>query len=309
LFDDAGRSRLVRAEGSQVQVVDYEHPFAAFVSAQLANVSYRAEASPAGLDGIRVFARSAGGAAVGFEMPTGTGRVIVVPALKAAPAGDKRYAASDVLQAGIRRALDVEAAGRAPLWVPAYEPLPGFAGRATALREAQERAEAAKREVSKAEAAHAEQAQFQRLLWQEGAIGLEPVVLEALRRLRFEVHDRDANALEVRCPEGDALIEIEASEHPVDMAAHHRLRQRIERAIERRGSAPRGILFVNGQRLVTPSERQHVSPSLLTAAETMRYCIVPTPRLYDALVRDMSGDDDAAASFRRSLMATDGLLS
>ena len=299
---------LVRAEGSQVNVVDYEHPLAAFISSQLANVLYRAEASSSTQEA-KVFARSSGGAAVGFEVRAGNGRVIVLPALKAPPAGDKRYASSELLQAGIRRARGVTAPGRTPSWVAGQRPIPGLTERETALNDARRTRGAAEEAVLQAEARFDELARFQRLLWQEGAQGLDPVVFEALRLLGFEVHDRDPHDLQVRTPGGYAYIEIEASEHPVDMAAHHRLRQRIERAIDRRGEAPRGILFVNGQRLMPPTERAHVTDALRVAAETMRYCIAPTAALYDAVVSKLAEDAEAVEAFKQRLIATDGLLS
>ncbi len=100
--------------------------------------------------------------------------------------------------------------------------------------------------------------------------------------LGFDVYATDRREMELRADGVSVLFEIEASEHPIGLAPHHRLRQRIERAIEHRGEAPRGILFVNGQRLESPSQRsQPVSEPLRIAAETMRYCIAPTSTLYD----------------------------
>lgn len=306
--DGGGDALLSPAEGSQAHVVDWEHPLAAFVASQLANIAYRAEVAPRRVEGIRVFVRSVGGANIGVELPATRGRIFVLPALKAPPAGDKRYAASDELQAGIRRALGVTAQGRPPPWVHGIA-LPGLSERAQVLAEAREALTASQAAVDEAEGSHEALARFQRLLWQEGAVGLDGVVLEALRLIGFEVHDRDPRELEVKSAEGDALFEIEASEHPVEMAAHHRLRQRIERAIEKRGQAPRGVLFVNGQRLQAPTQRQHVSDPLRVAAETMRYCLAPTAGLYDAIVAKLAGDDDAVSAYRQALIATDGLLS
>jgi hypothetical protein len=298
---------LVAGDGSQAQIVDFQHPLAAFVHGQLANIAYRAhfdegEARPC------VFVRSHGGAAIGAEIPLDRGRVIFLPALKAPPSGDGRYAASDALQAGIRRALGVIAEGRTPGWVSGY-PLPGLDERAAAQEDAQRTRDEAQQALDAAEAAHDELARFQRLLWQEGAVGLDDVVIEALRLIGLEVYATNRQELELRAGEATVLFEIEASEHPIDMAPHHRLRQRIERTIERRGEAPRGVLFVNGQRLESPSLRAHeVSDALRLAAETMRYCVAPTSSLYAAVAARLRGDDDAVAAYRRALVATDGVL-
>src|SRR5581483_1188786 len=105
-----------------------------------------------------------------------------------------------------------------------------------------------------------------------------------------------------------ALVEVEAGEQPIGMAPHYRLRQRIERAIERRRDAPRGILFVNGERLAEPPARAHVTHDLRVAAETMRYCIAPTSTLFEAMRAQLAGNPDAVAAYRRALLTTDGLL-
>ena len=299
---------LAAGEGSQAHVVDWQHPLAAFVASQLANVAYRAHFDLRHVQGGSVFATSQGGAAIGVELPLPRGRLIFLPALKAAPSGEGRYAASDALQAGIRHALGVMAQGRAPAWVETM-PLPGLAERQQAALEARQAAEAAGEAQTEAEAACEALARFQRLLWQEGVLGLDGVVVEALRLIGFEVLDRDLAQIEARLGDVSALVEIEASEHPIDMGAHHRLRQRIEKAIERRGQAPRGILFVNGQRLSPPQQRQHVTDAVRVASETMRYCVAPTSGLFEAVAAKLRGEDDAVATYRQRLMATDGLLS
>jgi hypothetical protein len=308
-LDDAVHEELrppamLAGEGSQAHVVDWQHPMAAFVSSQLANIAYRARFDRRDLP---VFARSHGGAAIGVEIPLQRGRIYFVPALKAAPAGEGRYAASDALQAGIRRALDAQAQGRAPTWVTSLD-LPGLAERAARVGEARSAATDANNSLAEAEAEYEAVARWQRLLWQEGSTGLDAIVVEALRFITCEVYDRDGSELELRCPEGTALVEIEGSEQPIAVAAHHRLRQRIERAIERRGAAPRGVLFVNGQRLQPPAQRQHVTDAVRISAEMMRYCIASTPGLYDAVVAKLKGDDAAVEQYRQRLVATDGLL-
>jgi hypothetical protein len=299
--------QLIAGDGSQAHIVDFQHPLAAFVHGQLANIAYRAHFDEGAARGC-VFARSHGGAALGVELPVETGRVIFVPALKAPPTGDARYTMSDALQAGIRRALGVVAEGRPPGWMSVY-PLPDLDERAAELDVARQARDDAQQALDAAEAAYDQRARFQRLLWQEGAIGLDDVVIEALRLIGFEVYATNRQEMELRADGATVLFEIEASEHPIDLAAHHRLRQRIERTIERRGEAPRGVLFVNGQRLESPSLRtQQVSDALRLAAETMRYCIAPTASLYEAVAAQLRGDDAAVAAYRRALVATDGLL-
>lgn len=299
---------LLAGEGNQAHVVDYQHPLSSFVTGQLANVTYRAYFEEPRAFGGHIFARSHGGAAIALDVVAGEGRVVMLPALTAAPAGDARYAMSDALQAGIRRALGAQAAGREPPWVGEYK-LEGLDEREAALAEAQRARDDAQRRFEEARHSYDELARYRRLLWQEGSAGLNEVVIDALRLIGFDVYAQDPNALELRSGDTSVLVEIEASEYPIDLAPHHRLRQRIEQAIERRGSAPRGALFVNGRRLAPPATRTDAaSDALCLAAETMRYAIAPTSGLFAAVVAHLAGHADSVADYRCRLTSTNGAV-
>jgi hypothetical protein len=309
--DLAGACRppaLLAGEGTQAHVVDDQQPLASFVAGQLANIAYRAHFDERRVPGARVFARSQGGAAIGIELAAGSGRVVLLPALRDLPSGDARYAMSDALQAGIRRALGVMAAGREPSWLSEY-PIPGLDARAAALAAARETLDSAQAQFEEAGREHDALARYRRLLWQEGAVGLNEVVVDALRLIGFEVYAQDPNAVELRSGATSVLVEIEASEHPIDLAPHYRLRQRIEKAIEQRGSAPRGLLIVNGCRLAPPTERElQTTDALRLAAETMRYAVAPTAGLFAAVAAQLEGRDDDVAAYRCRLVSEDGVL-
>lgn len=301
---------LVAGDGTETRVVDFQHPLAAFIHGQLANVAYRSHFDATRLAGTRVFARSRGGAAIAVEVPATSGRIIFLPAMKPFAAGDARYTMSDSLQAGIRRALGVVAEGRAPSWVASRD-VPGLSERAAAADAARATRDAAQASLAAAEAEHEELARYQRLLWQEGAVGLEDVVLDALRLIGFEVYATDPENIALRLNPShlSVLVEIEASDRPIGLAPHYRLRQRIEGAIERRGDAPRGLLVVNGCRLHPLDQRdEEVSSGLRVAAETIRYCIAPTSTLFAAVVAQLRGDESAVAAYREQLITTDGVI-
>ncbi|MBI2723765.1 MAG: hypothetical protein HYX50_01760 [Chloroflexi bacterium] len=298
---------LVAADGTSVVVVDAMHAFAGFVLSQQANIAYRARMADDAPD-LHVFARSVGGAAIAAAFVAGEGSVVLLPALRALPTGDARYAMSDLLQAAIRRALGATAEGREPAWAAAHD-VPGLAereGRAIAARAALSAAQGASQE---AEAAREELARWRALLWQEGLGGLDDVVVDALRLVGFQVYAQDMQRIEIRDRDAGALIEIEGAEGPVGLAPHRRLRDRMESAIEQRGASPRGIVFANGRRLVAPAERgDGIAPELRTAAETMRYCVATTVRLFEAVTAALRGDGAAVAAYRRELLTTDGVL-
>src|SRR5207248_7773413 len=121
------------------------------------------------------------------------GRVIFLPALARIPTGDDRYAMSDSLQAGVRRALGVVAEGRPPPWIAAHA-LPGLDERARAVDKARDALDSAQSALDEAERTYDELARYQRLLWQEG-VGIEDVVLEALRLMGFEAYASDRTEL------------------------------------------------------------------------------------------------------------------
>ncbi len=301
------------ADGTQADIVDYQHPLAAFVHRQLSNLTYRAfidvDHVPGLAAGGGVFVCSKGGAPIGVELPpVASGRVLLLPALRAIPSGDDRYVMSDDLQAGIRRALGAEAPGREPAWLDSFA-LPGLDDRSAALAAAQQASAGTQAALDDARRSYEELARFRRLLWQEGSVGLDATVLDALRLIGIAVYASDPNAVELRIDGTPVLLEIEASEHDIGMAPHYRLRQRIERAIERRGQATRGLLIVNGRRLSPPGERGGgISDALRLAADTMRYCIAPTSTLFDAVSAHFRGDDAAVAAYRSRLVTHNGLL-
>jgi hypothetical protein len=313
LPDDALRAinaAMVPAEGSRAHAVDMRHPLAAFIESQGANILYRACFAPAELAGapMIVFAQSAGGKAVGVEFRCGDGRIVFLPALRQIPSGDQRYAMSDVLQSGIRRLLGVMAEGRAPHWVDDHT-LPGLDERAAALAAARQSVEEAQQTLEGADVEYEALARYRRLLWQEGALGIDDVAVEALRLIGFDPRVGADGDVRLTVDGGVVLVEVEAAEYAVGIAAHHRLRQRIERAIEAYGRAPRGLLLVNGYRLQPPGQRpRQVDDALRTAAETMRYAIATTDSLFGAVVACLSGDEAALEDYRRRITTTDGLM-
>jgi hypothetical protein len=301
------------AEGSEADIVDYRHPLAAFVHRRLADVAYRASIELKSWPGFverggSAFVRSRGGAAIGVELPIDApGRLVVLPTMKLAT-GDERYAVSDVLQAGIRLLLGAEAPGREPAWTSSFE-LPGLDERAQLLEAARAGRDAAETALEAAEDSYDEIGRFRRLLWQEGSAGLTATVIDAMRLIGIDVYAGDPNEIELRVDGTPLLLEVEASEQPIGMAPHYRLRERIERAIEQRGASPRGLIVVNGRRLAPPSQRaDEVSAQLRLASETMRYCIAPASTLFAAVAAQLAGDAASVASFRARILAHDGLL-
>jgi hypothetical protein len=87
-------------------LTDSEHAFAPFVAQLVQRFGYRVAADEdalAACKGGHVFARSSGGAAIGFELALGGGRVIVVPAINK-PERDREQIAAALLDSFERMA-------------------------------------------------------------------------------------------------------------------------------------------------------------------------------------------------------------
>lgn len=302
---------LLPAEGTEAFPTDLDHPFAPYIQAYRRNLAYRAHISEAvaGFSGFgKVFARSAGGAAVGVELLAGGGRVVFIPPLRRVRSGDERYAFSNLLQEGIRRTLGRAVEGPAPSWIEEY-PLPGLSELQAERAEAERRLAEAQAELAQAESRLGDLEKYRRLLWQEGKYGLEEPVREAMALLGFSVgQDPDVPA-DLRVEGQKAFLEVEGSESAVGMEPHYRLRRRLEEAIKDTGEAQRGVLVVNGHRRLSPAQRPpQYEDSLRVAAESMRYCLVSADQLFQAVRAAMAGDEETVRAFRNRLLTTDGVL-
>ena len=272
---------LRRGSGTQIEVVQEEHPLAALLLGWRDRLAYHAYFE--GAPGCAI-ARSPGGAAVAIEVPSGTGRTVFLPPPARPLARDQRYAFSEALQTAARRILRRSWHSEPPPWVAEYR----------------------ERSVAGQEASDGPEDGLERLLWQEGREGLEEAARAALTRIGFRVAPDDLDQpAQVHADGKTALLEIEGSTGAVGMEAHYRLRARLEEAIAQ-GRPKRGVLIINGYRRQEPPERpaQHTEP-LRIAAETMRYCVATSVQLYDAA---RASDDETARRFRERLLTTEGIL-
>ncbi len=302
---------LLRAEGVQIGDVERDHPLAAYVEAAVKNVGYCAEFDERapGMQGTAtVFARSAGGGAVGVEFRVAGGTVIFAPALVKTPSAEDRYRISDALQAGVAR-LTARVDESAPSWLKEY-PLPGLPGLDAALSAARDRVEEARAEAREAEARRADVERYRRILW----LGPGPALLDAARAalevIGFTVAGGVEESLSAMVEGRRALIEVESADGEAGLEPHYRLRRRMDDVLAAGKPLLRGIVIVNGHRSRSPAER-HVqySDALRASAEAMRYCLATTEQLFQAVRAALDGDETTAGRFRDLLLNTDGVLS
>jgi hypothetical protein len=305
---------LRRGAGTELAPIEVDHPFAAMlaqVKTQLAYQVHFDERSP-GFDG-RVIARSAGGAAIAIELSVAGGRVVLLPPPARPLDSQGRYQVSDVLQEAIRQVLRLSSASSAPRWLSEYG-LPGLDERMREQGKAEHHLTEAQESLEASNAALDELERYRKLLWEEGRLGLEEAVRQALTLLGFRVTpesldapaqiDIDGPALTRRV----ALLETDGSEEAVGLDVHYRLRHRLEEAIAQ-GSPQRGLLVINGYRRTPPAERAgQYTNELRMAAEQMRYCLATTEQLFHAVRASLSGDDATVERFREQLLTAEGVL-
>lgn len=307
---------LRRGAGSEIIPTEHDHPFGPFVDqfrGKLAYHAYFADEAPGFAGAARVFARSAGGAAVAVELSLGQGRAVFLPPPARPPSSDQRYAFSNALQDGIRHTLRLAATSSPPDWLCEYE-LPGLSERLATRDEAQRQLARAQEVVAAGEDSLQELDRYRRLLWQEGKYGLEEPVRDALALLGFRVTPQDIDTpaqiqLEAnRRSRQVALLEVEASDEAVGMDGHYRLRRRLEEAIAQ-GKPKRGLLIINGYRTQPPSRRPaQYQDALRVAAESLRYCVATTEQLFHAARAALEGDDATVRAFRERLLTTEGVM-
>ena len=298
-------------EGSTATVVEPAHPFAPFIDAIRSNVQYRAyfnERAEGFAKAATVFARSTGGAPLGAEFKVLAGRVVFLPAAEA-PSVEVRLDHGRAAVAAMRELLGHLDDDQQPRWLR-DESLPGIAERQAELSQAQSRLRSAEEEAASAERAALEVEYVREVLWREGRFALLPAVLRCAELLGYRVAGADEGEPRLLAAEGALVIEAEGSSQRVGIGPHYRLRARLDAQLARDGTAGRGLIVVNGDRLRGPAARsEQFDDALRVGAESTRYALLTATELFAAARAAMAGADEATLSaVRLRLAETDGVV-
>ena len=301
---------LIRwGEGSAVAVVDHGHPFARYVDAVHDDVLYRAhfnEAAPGFAAVAHVFARSAGGAPVGVELSVLAGKVVFLPAPRGR-GGDAGRAQATAILTAASELLD-RPTGDRPAWV-GHEALPGIEEADSDRKDAAAAVERAGEQLAAAEQEAAQLERVRDVLWTEGRHALLPAAVRCAELLGFSTRERDG-LVTLSASEGRIELEAEGSTEAVGMAAHYRLRPRLDERIEQEARPARGLVVANGERLLAPAQRKTpIAEALRVAAEATSYAVLPASELFNAARAALAGlDDDALAAVRTRLFEHNGIV-
>ena len=304
-------STIVAGEGNSAVVVDHNHPFVPVIDSYQREVLYRAyfnERAPGFARHAKVFLRSSGGAPVGVEFPVLNGRIIFMPTSR--QPGEETYAddLARTLAAAAEEFAGI-AGGMSPYWVDDLA-VPGLAERREAANAARGAAEAAQAASDAAAADLDALTSVREVVWAAGDSALLAATLACAEAIGFECG---------QTPEGDPVLldgEMQihvvaaASPEAVGMSAHYRLRQRLDRVIEQRAIAPRGLVIANGQCGARPDERKReIDDTLRVAAEATRYAVLSSRALFAATVAALEGASaETLAEVRQRLISTDGVI-
>jgi len=301
-------SRAIRGgEGTSAAVTDHGHPFAPVIDVLRADLLYRAylDDRAAGFAGsAHVIARSPGGGVVSAAFEVASGQVVFIPTARTAGTNLSMPLASALIDA--MRGILGDPRATPPPWIAKVE-VAGLAEREQAAAEARETLERAREALDAAEHARTELARVRDVLWVEGDSALVPAAMRCLVLLGFE----PAGDQRLQAPEGELFVEAAASDGPVGMAPHYRLRTRIDAVIAEEGRAPRGLVVVSGQRTQPPAERDEpYNSSSRVAAEATGYALLTSTDLFAAASAALAGGlgDETAANLRARLIGTDGLV-
>jgi hypothetical protein len=287
---------LIPGFGTQVSVTDSSASIAPFIDEFSRWFHYRAyfaENFPALAAVAHVFARSVGGAAIGVRFAIGRGQVIFLPAMFDVPAGDPRFNLATTLINCLAQSVHAGSEEEEPEWATT-EVFPGSEPLELAAEQAAQDLAAARERYADATAKRDQVTRYRRLLWQEGRYGLEPVVRESFQLLGFAVTvDPDSPAV-LDADGRTAFLECEGSRDTVVEWPYFRLQKRLERDLIETRQPKKGVIVVNGKRLLPPSERgQTYSDALKIAAENYRYALLSSEALA-RLVREAQKNPDPA---------------
>ena len=198
--------------------------------------------------------------------------------------------------------------GDPPMWVT-RESVPGLDEREAEVERGQAQVHRAEEQRDAAEAEAEPLRRVRDVLWTEGSHALLPAAQRCLELLGFTSRVMD-DAPMLQADDVRIELEVEGSEATVGMAPHYRLRNRLDARIESEGSAPRGLIVVNGERTQALDRREEPhAEALRVAAEATSYALLPAPELFHAARAALAGaDDETLASLRARIAETNGLV-
>jgi len=301
------------SEGSTVAVADHDHPFVHVFEVYRRNLLYRAvfneRAEGVGKAG-RVFLRAAGGQAIGVDFPVLNGHLVFMPSPRTGGAANLADQLGNTLMEAMQDHLG-HPDEDPPRWHGEFTP-PGIEEHRNEVQRARAALDQAQAALDEAQKSLKQQEYLRDALWASGDSALLPAVLNCGELIGFRVaRDGNGDPMFMHGPQTAVHVVVAAATEAVDMGAHYRLRARLDKIIETRGTNPRGVLVVNGQRLTHPLERKRqIEDPIRVAAEAQGYAVLTASDLFRVAYAAKTGlPEDRLAQARERIATTAGLVS
>ncbi|MQC19144.1 MAG: hypothetical protein DWG83_01035 [Chloroflexi bacterium] len=300
--------RTIQAsEGAAAAVVDHDHPFVGVVEVIRPQLLYRAVINDRAESVARVghtFLRAPGGHPVGIDFKVLNGHIVFLPTPRTpnaeALASTLGHAFVEAMSDALGRSDDPE-----PRWASEFSP-PGLEDHRNEVQRARATLDQAQAALDEAEAGLKKEQGLRDALWSTGDAALLPAALTCAEAIGFRTaRDGEGRPVLMDGPQTSIHLVVGGSNEAVGMAAHYRLRARLDRIIEERAVSPRGLIVVNGQRETHPLERKRqIEDALRVAAEAQGYAIVTASDLFRVAYAARAGLPDAQLAEARSRLAT-----
>lgn len=304
---------LAGAGGGPFTPLDRAHPFAAYLDDLAGRLRFQAWWDVNAISDFNsvgtVLARSQGGAAVAVEFQVSAGRVVFLPPPSIEPRGAARRNVTEALLESLLRSLETPEAEQAPSWIKDYD-LPDLRELRKTVEQAEQSFTEAESRLQEVRAALVDGARYQGLLWREGRYAFEPLVRDALRALGFTVTPELTDPAELADGDEIALLEVDASAHTVKESSYFQLQRRIEKEFVSSGELRKGVIVVNGKRLVHPKDRDEaLSQTLINASANFGYALITGESLFQLVRHALEGADaETLAAIRRTILEAEGLV-
>jgi len=298
--------RFLARCGDDVRLAQSGHPFEAYLEGMRGRIIYESVyqdllSTPIERFGT-VLARNAAGDVVSVEIPYDDGRMILVPpAVGVDPAEEAEALVSAARAMGNRPGYVTP-----PDWSPAYS-LPGEDGLVDEIAGLTERRAKIDAKIAEVHARLEGIDRYKRILFSQGRFTFVPAVADSFRALGFEV-DPVGDLLELRSPEGDALVAAQAAEAPsIGLPPYRALLEAVDRSITEGAGHRKGILVVSGSRHLDPKRRPtQFSAEVLRGCQAQRFCLVTAYDLFKLVQRSLLDRKGAPPALRRVVLECDG---
>ncbi len=304
---------LAGAGGGTFVPLDRAHAFAAYLDDLAGRLRFQAWWDVNAIGDFNnvgtVLACSQGGAAVAVEFRVLAGRVVFLPPPHVEPRGAARRNVTEALLESLLRSIESPVTEKAPPWLKEYD-LPDLRKLRETVEQAEQSFVEAESRLHEVRATLADAARYQGLLWREGRYAFEPLVRDAFRALGFTVTPELTDPAELADGDEIALLEVDASSHTVKESSYFQLQRRIETAFISTGVLRKGIIVVNGKRLLPPKDRDEaLSQTLINACDNFGYALVTGEALFQLVRHALEGADaETLAAIRRTILDAEGLV-